>query len=481
MRLIRNNFFLFLTLCILNIFTFISSSNVGFFDAALFQLQLEYPSKGLMPFIDFVTFYPFGLSIFSILVGKILWIGFSTVFLIWLIHFYLQYIFLKKIKLFIGPKLIPVVFLFLTIETICYARLGTEPLSFLITLILLCEILRDIKNSRIGWPLLFWSTFLVFIRWDSLVYCSFVTLGYIVYFILKKAKLQYLIFIKILSVFFLSFIFLFLALYFYSSSEFVNEINYIFVAPFLIGKFRQLHFYLDPQIFTLYNFYYLLLSLYASVGVWILFVKSDERLGYFYLVGLSFLPYTYSRPDLAHFLPFYLTTLLFSIFICANLGSININYKVINKCVFILIAIATVSFATFSIRSHQPLNTCIVDSGKLGFKPKSIFVGNSNYADFVINLPILYLTNINLKPASKFISDEPGLQNTCRIQKQIINDLVKSSQPTIFYLNKTHLEDKNNTNTFTSCGLLEEYFRVNTTSVGECKLSSNLLDIRVSK
>jgi hypothetical protein len=95
-------------------------------------------------------------------------------------------------------------------------------------------------------------------------------------------------------------------------------------------------------------------------------------------------------------------------------------------------------------RAPVLINTCA--DLKIERKLKSIFVGNVTYDSFVLNFPLLYLNYLYLKPATKYISDEPGLQNTCSIQNEIISDINEAPKPTIFFINKTFITDKNNKN-----------------------------------
>jgi hypothetical protein len=94
---------------------------------------------------------------------------------------------------------------------------------------------------------------------------------------------------------------------------------------------------------------------------------------------------------------------------------------------------------------------------------------------------LLYLNYFYLKPATKYISDEPGLQNTCSIQNEIISDINKAPKPTIFFINKTFIPDKNNKNVYSNCGKIEEFLDAHTKIIGQCNVSEYNLDVRISK
>ena len=196
-------------------------------------------------------------------------------------------------------------------------------------------------------------------------------------------------------------------------------------------------------------------------------------------MGFSLLPPSLSRSDIGHFIPFYFSSffLIYSVpvFIDKYLA------RHFNKLLFLIkftSLILITSFIIFELKNTSLSNSCSnfnVDN------PKSIFVGNAQYDRFTLNFPLLYLNYSYLKPATKYISDEPGLQNTCAIGDEIINDLVSAPKPTIFFINKTLITDKNNKVLYSNCGKIEEYIINHTKIIGQCILSDYNLDVRLSK
>jgi len=53
-------------------------------------------------------------------------------------------------------------------------------------------------------------------------------------------------------------------------------------------------------------------------------------------------------------------------------------------------------------------------------------------------------------------------------------------KPSIFYLNKSILIDKNNVNQYKNCGLLEQYFSEKTKVIGYCEINQSQIEVRTS-
>ena len=53
-------------------------------------------------------------------------------------------------------------------------------------------------------------------------------------------------------------------------------------------------------------------------------------------------------------------------------------------------------------------------------------------------------------------------------------------KPSIFYLNKSILIDKNNVNQHNNCGLLEQYFSEKTKTIGHCEINQSQIEVRMS-
>ena len=452
------------------------------FDSALFKLQLLYPAVGFKIYEDFVSIYPLGPTLISIFITKLTKGFVDPLNLVWLFHLFLQLLLVKNIiqANLVNETKISFLYLFLIFETLIYAKLGGEPFSLILTFITLIEFFKVYQNNKISLQTLIYPTMLIFFKWDRLLFCGFVFGVFLMMCKIKKINVMHLNLIKITIISIASFIFLFLSLYIFNPSNFFNTIRYIFIDPFIIAKYRSLSFDFNQPIFSAYNIYYVLLFLYLCIFWFLMNTKANSEKVFFYCMGLSLIPPTFSRSDIGHFIPFYFS----SFFLLYSLPYFIDEYltKYFDKLVLLIKSLSIILVTCFlAVEMKAPLlvNTC----AKLKFddKPKSIFVGNAQYDSFFINFPLLYLNYLYLKPATKYISDEPGLQNECSIQDEIITDFSKAPKPTIFFINKTLLIDKNNKNTYSNCKKIEEYIASSTKIIGRCNVSENNLDIRISK
>lgn len=452
------------------------------FDSALFKLQLLYPAIGFKIYEDFVSIYPLGPSLISIFITKLTNGFVDPLNLVWLFHLFLQLLLVKNIiqANLVNVTKIPFLYLFLIFETLIYAKLGGEPFSLLLTFITLIEFFKGYQNNKLSLQTFIYPSILIFFKWDRLLFCGFVFGIFFIMCKIKKINVMHLNLIKIIFVSIASFVLLFISLYVFNPSNFFNSLRYIFIDPFIISKYRSLSFNLDQPIISAYNIYYVSLFLYLCIFLFLMNTKANSEKVFFYCMGLSLIPPTFSRSDLSHFIPFYFS----SFFLLFSLPYFIDEYltKHFDKLVLLIKSLSIILVTCFLIvEMKAPLlvNTC----ANLNFenKPKSIFVGNAQYDSFFINFPLLYLNYFYLKPATKYISDEPGLQNECSIQDEIISDISKAPKPTIFFINKTLLIDKNNKNTYTNCKKTEEYIATNTKIIGQCNLSEYNLDIRLSR
>lgn len=257
--------------------------------------------------------------------------------------------------------------------------------------------------------------------------------------------------------------------YLYEPEYFWSTIRHTFYDPFVIGRYRSKHFSFDFNLFNENNWYLLALVFYLVVLVKSLNSEFNAPKVFFYLIGLCFVPYTLSRPDISHFFPFIISSSMAFVLVLER--KLDYSYLKIVNVVALVIAASYCLFQNW----HKAIDSC---SRFPTQSYKSIFVGNNDYKNFVINFPIIYLNKISLKPATKYITDEPGLQNRCDIQKEMIADFLASSKPTVFYLNHSIIVDKNNSNLLSGCQLVHEYLLNKTNKIGECMIGRNLVEIR---
>ena len=480
MNIIRTPNFIFYTLlAIANLFAFIFiEPHLQLFDSALFKLQLIYPTQGWVPYKDFVFIYPFGPSLVSLFIDKLSFGAFNLITFIWPLHFLLQLVLVNQIRKIYFNRNIHVIFSILVIETLVTAKLGGEPFSTLLTFIVCLEYFSTYQTKQITWKTLIYSILLCFVRWDRLVFCICTLFLYRVFCQIKRVDFEIihttkLILISLSAVFFLIF-----SIFIYENENFYNAMQYIFIDPFIIAKLRSLPFTWENNFLSIINTYYLIILIYLILGYFIIKEKFDNHKTFFYFLGLSLFIPSLSRSDVGHFLPFYVS----SLFLIYSLPGFISSFYLKNKNLILylngIFCISVLLIFSLLTNKNQIKNTCNSFNKKNEYQ--SIFVGNSQYDNFNINYPYLYLENLNLKPATKYISDEPGIQNTCARAKEIMRDLDAAPKPTIFYLNKTILKDKNNINQYQNCGLLEKYFFTKTKIIGYCEVNQSEIEVRTS-
>lgn len=466
-----------------NLFVASMGLNHGLFDSALFGLQLHYPLVGLQPFRDFIIYYPDGLSIVSGLVHKFTFGALSFESLIWPLHFLLQLFFLKRVASFCeaGNAALNFVLLVLVVETCFYFLLGTEPFSLLIASILLLDLYKAVqKKHEISAEFLVLAFVLCFLRWDRLIYCYIATLGFYIYSFLIKQQFKLMPFLKISITFLKVFLLFIFSLAILHPADFLVVIKSIFFDPFEIAKNRSLHYSIRTDLLGVQTAKYALMGFYIYIGYQIVIAKKYVDDVFFYFFGLSPLPYGLSRPDMAHLFPFFFTTSIYCAVCFLRKYSLKFELSRLVLCIFgLLFIVVTILFSIPQKNTEKMVENCVGLVKAKEIKPKTIFVGNASYEDVVINFPLFYLKNLDLPPATKYISDEPGIQNSCEVQKEMILEMNEAEKPIIFYLNASKIIDKNNLNKASSCNILEKFHENRLKKVGECVVGKYQVEVKV--
>jgi hypothetical protein len=349
----------------------------------------------------------------------------------------------------------------------------------LLTFILCLEYFTTYQTKKITWKIFAYSALLCFVRWDRLVFCVGILFLYRAFSKIKGVDFEITHTAKLFLISLSALLLLILSFFIYGNENFYNVMRYVFFDPFIIAKFRSLPFTWDNNFLSIVNIYYLILLAYILVGCSLIKEKFNDRKVFFYFLGLSLFIPSLSRSDVGHFLPFYVSSLFLIYSLPTFFSRIYLKSKKLVLSMNGIFCFSMIFIFSFLITQSQVENTCN-SFNDLKNDYKSIFVGNSQYDDFNINYPYLYLQNINLKPASKYISDEPGIQNNCERAQEIIKDLDMAPKPSIFYLNKSKLIDKNNVNQYHNCGLLEQYFSDKTKVIGYCEINQSQIEVRMS-
>ena len=206
-------------------------------------------------------------------------------------------------------------------------------------------------------------------------------------------------------------------------------------------------------------------------------------------VLLIFIVYALGRSDWPHFIPlwFYLGIIWVVI---------NLKLRLFDDKILLLILIPVLPLGGWYIKSSKILiprnnfamfqmNDQISECKNMVYKvgSGSIFVGRISYERYLWNNASLYLTRTDLKPATSFITEEPGIHNSCKYGLMIYNELVISNKPMIAFLNM-NLQDGENktTKNMSSCGYIEKYLNENSFEIlGKCRSVDSEFEVRLYK
>ena len=217
----------------------------------------------------------------------------------------------------------------------------------------------------------------------------------------------------------------------------------------------------------------------GSAGLGELFVLSSAP--------ISLLPYAFGRADYNHFLPLMLM-------LAGALGIAAIIWKETVSRTLCVLGLLVVAWPLLRPVKNIPLllaerpvctkfervlaqstDDCIslIPSGT-----RSLFVGQQSYDRFLVNFPILYLVRPDLRPATRFISDEPGLQTRCDRGEEIAADLARTPRPLILFLDLHQSDEPNLTRNMQSCGRIERTIQsFPTVDLGTCRLHGHTMRV----
>ncbi|MCX6731171.1 MAG: hypothetical protein NTZ55_04965 [Candidatus Roizmanbacteria bacterium] len=483
----------------------VSNFEVNEFAGALRMLPHFYYKLGLTPYNQFGIVYPPGLFL---IVGKL--IPFASIFQRNLIFSIIELIFVG-LNCFLISKLaktkaqkITIVSLFLLISVIIIGNVWSDPFSYqlLTTLILLNLLFLSSNKQSLRIPIAsaFLADLSVFFRWDLITIYAGMTsalyLAYILYTtIFKKRNIQdrigfwRVIFFELMG---LGVGFLCLAGYLYSIHALRTGIDFIFRIPTLvILPYRKLPL---PPFVSIFNNAYSIYSCLLIIAVNAIRYIRNKLFGsgsfiklFLLCFPLVLLPYALGRTNLGHVLPLlYLVAL-----------SLLIEYSMFpkNPVPVILMFILLIPIWNFFIpgRSILPktknylsktVNTLVSDcKSKMPQSSlyNSLFVGRLSYQQFISNSAVLYLLNPDKPPATAYISDEPGLQNSCYYGSLIAKQLENSPKPMLSFLEVSPQEPEHNlTRYMQSCNKIEDFLKNGKfKTIGKCTVNTKQFEIRI--
>lgn len=371
--------------------------------------------------------------------------------------------------------------LFVLTTALWYQQISGDVFAVPLTITLIIGMKWGIERFRMNISILlvFFSALLVFFRWDFPILLLFLTGATAIYewFILKKNSM-FRVLIPVGVGVALGFIGLII---FSASIQVMSEaFESLFTIPTkIILPFRSLPLpspWHSPKILN---------SLfYVSVGIWIMLAFMQKRKNisdvFVILSPLIFLLYATGRADWPHALPMFF--MVGVVYLCSQ-----IKQNIVILSIGVFIAMYGIRLLIPNISEHvgaaNNMQSHIQECGEVvkNIPAQSFFVGREQYNKYIYNTAALYLTRQDLKPASPYISDEPGLQNSCTYGERIRQDLLAAKKPLLVFIELGEQPaEPNATRTMRSCGAIEGYIRVAPhDSLGFCKSYGQTFDIRV--
>jgi hypothetical protein len=420
------------------------------FDGALRILPHYYMGEGLIPYKDFGVLYPPGLFL---LIGKI--IPFASIFqrnlileILELALLVTSWILLYKIPFKLKRTILPATFVIM-LETIMLDEfLFSELFSRTLICVLILMLVHVMKGKKA--PFFFAiliSSLVVWFRWSSivlLVITQLITIaGLSLYSYFKKSHIEdglkrvwkFIAFEVIGVILGLASLFIYLI----TIGAFHQGIDFIFNIPAqVIFEYRTISlFHFDNGTIILF---FVTFIAFAINILSILYRRDKFLLLFLSVIPFFILSYALWRADQFHLFQFYYFVGLSFVVIY----SIMSRPKFLSFLMIILFLPAYFYFSPvqpylqtsksfLDSNLAQNLQDCKRSVSNLG-NYHSLFVGRLSYSSFLMNVASLYLINTQVKPATAFISDEPGLQNSLRYGSIIADQLRKAPKPMLAFL-----------------------------------------------
>lgn len=493
----------------------IGSYEIDYFDGALKLLSKIYISKGLTPFRDFSVVYPPGMFL---IFGKIFpFRSLIQINILTSIGYILLYIY-SLILLRSFSKKEKSIFFALSIMSLYYSiiiRLFAHSDAYSLYLFTLAVLvyLKSIESKTNA--LLIINILIYFIgiwfRWDWLLFILLleVFIPFIIYIVFRRLfvkpekHIKRNIFITTMSSLF-GYITgaLLLGQYLNSTGGLQKAYTFLVKIPlFLTSSYRNLPLPipkhpLKPEMIIYLSALLLFYIIYKSTKYVLISIKNKGvKLSEFVFLFISlsstiiFIIYALGRSDWPHFTPlwFYLgiVTLI-----------LNLKLKIFGNIMYILLILSFFPLSGWYIKATKAylprynhaqniLNQNLKDCKNLvnNTYAKSIFVGRTQYNKFLWNNEALYLIRTDIPPATSFITEEPGVHNSCSYGEDIKIELLDSAKPMLAILNKNEQDGENKlTKNMTSCGHIESFLNENNYEIlGNCKSYDFDFEVRLYK
>lgn len=452
------------------------------FDGALRLLSHYYTRLGLVPYVDFGVVYPPGLFL---LIGKL--IPFVSIeqrnFILAILLLFITAVLVILLSVLQAKKkvILPLA-LFLIINTVRLDEIvWSEPFSrlFLTMLFLVLPLYLKSGKRTLLFLAFVCSLLTVFFRWShvglfiAMQGLILVIVALITYFKNKTVspviKKLFTLVISETCGMLVGLVLLFV--YLYAHQALSQGVDFIFSIPtYVIHDYRVLPLPIPVSIFDENALFYTTLAVcmvQVFLGVrWLWRERTDTKalmVVCFSLLPLFVLPYAINRMDSVHTRTF---------FYYVGLGVI-LFYTITarTKALLVLMSVLLLPLAAYllPVRPSLPnagslvsrdlsrqLQECKNNVSEMNYV--SLFVGRLSYNQaFVINTAALYLINPNVRPATAFISDEPGVQNSVKYGEMIADQLHRAPKPMLAFLEIwPQFAEPNATRHIQSAGKIEE-------------------------
>ena len=474
----------------------LSSLPMNEFDGALRLLSQYYTSAGLVPYIDFGVVYPPG---YFILIGYIFKyisifqrnIIFSVFYAV-IFYFYIK-LFLSSIKGSKYEKLLKLSIFFISLTFITTHFFYYDLLSIIIIPIYLIFVfLKEKKYSKFLYILLF---LIPFLRWDVAIIIfivSSIDTFYSLIILKDKKYFNQSIFIPISIL--TGFVLLFLFLIFNSNLEkaydfIVNIPTFVIkpyrnlpIPPFKFRPFENMMFY--TTVLLIFAFIYTAYKFIKSVGI--KKIIKYKNLRYIYiplLLTIFLLPYFFGRISFHHSIPIWYLIIIFLLIYTDKINKYVLFISLVSFIPFITYYKNNLKYFNFlpdNIQNIYDINS--YDCSRFSeISADSIFVGRLSYNNFDYSNAYIYYLYKYLKPATPYISDEPGIQDSCKYGEIIKNQLIKSEKPMLAFI-ATNPQTGFQNIKLKSCGKIEKYLGNNKYQMlGKCQSYNFDYEVRLYK
>ncbi len=461
------------------------------FDDSIKLVSGLYTLFGFVPYTDFAIVYPPGLLILT----KILSLNFTSRFHVFAVMYLLLAIPVilavawKSRSWFVSGATI----LLLAFSMKISGELFVDITWFILFLATYSTIEKGTRLSKVVLPIAIFV--LCLLKWERVViFGIFMAVGYVMtLFTMQRYSQRVLYVLKATIVSVVVAFLCFIGYLVVSGSDIGSALYFVFEVPLKILPYRKLPLPpllpLRDSIFVMgYAVYFCVFILIFLSLLVIRRVLKDNKIGYIalLLMPVGILPYAIGRADSIHAFPL-LTSTFFSVLI----------FAIIEKRAMPLLLTMVLYFALhqnlfvynpFRFLEQSPTYIDAVDytlrdcrQATQNLRYTSLFVGRTNYSEYVYSHVMLYLMNPKVKPATKYISDEPGLQNTCEDGEVVAQELTVAKKPMLSLLEfKPQQTEANLSSSMVSCGYIEKWLTsTKYKRIGTCTHFGNEFEIRL--